>query len=82
MTVSKRMIVVVEAVGAVGNGGGAPFSTNPQPARRGRFEPQGGPAVERVMHAVGAPGLSRSVIHKERTTYRQHPAGGAERKKL
>ena len=35
MTVSRRMIVVVEAVGAVGNGGGAPFSTNPQPARRG-----------------------------------------------
>ncbi len=82
MTVSRRMIVVVEAVGAVGNGGGAPFSTNPQPSRRGRFAPQGGSAVERVMHVAGASGLSRSVIEKERATLDQEWRSGAERKKL
>ncbi len=41
MRFSKREIVVVGAVGVVENGEGVPFSTNPQPARRDRFEPKG-----------------------------------------
>jgi len=71
MRISKREIVVVGAVGLMGNGGGAPFSTNPQPAMRDRFEPRGRPAV-----------ASRSVIEKKRATLDQQSGSGAERKSL
>jgi len=69
MRISKMEIVVVGAVGLVVNGGGAPFSTNSQPAVRDRFEPKGRPAVE-----------SRSVIEKGRATLDQQLGSGAERK--
>ncbi len=68
MRFSKREIVVVGAVGVVENGEGVPFSTNPQPVIRDRFEPKGRQAV-----------AGWNMIEKERAAFSLLKSG-AERK--